>query len=62
MSTGIEDQDALEDGPWVDGPEPPPPPLFEDDGEIAPHSSCRWFWQYVPRGVSPTKVGQTGCS
>lgn len=54
-STGIGEEDALEDGPWVEGPKPPPPPLFEDDGETASHVlACFTLANLACRSVSMT--------
>lgn len=34
IPTGIGDKDALEDGPWTEGPGEPREPIFEDGGAI----------------------------
>lgn len=34
IPTGIGDKDALEDGPWTEGPGEPREPIFEDGGAL----------------------------
>ncbi len=34
IPTGIGDTDALEDGPWTEGPGEPREPIFEDGGAL----------------------------
>jgi hypothetical protein len=34
IPTGVGDKDALEDGPWTEGPGEPREPIFEDGGAL----------------------------